>query len=294
VNGAGVLRSAFARGETIVAPGVFDGLSARIVERAGFGAVYASGGAIARSTGVPDLGLLSLAEVVARLEAIVDAVDVPVVADADTGFGGALNVERTVRAFARAGVAALHLEDQTFPKRCGHLDGKSLIPVEEMGEKVRAACEAAGDSGPVIIARTDAIAVEGFEAALERARAYAEAGAEMLFVEAPTTEPQIAEIARRVPGWKLINMFEGGKTPLLSTARLREIGYQLVIIPSDLQRAAIRAMERAAGTIREEGSTAGFSANMSSFAERDALVDTALYLERGFRYSETARERPRH
>ncbi|HXP94165.1 MAG TPA: oxaloacetate decarboxylase [Candidatus Binatia bacterium] len=294
MNGAGVLRSAFARGETIVAPGVFDGLSARIVERAGFGAVYASGGAIARSTGVPDLGLLSLAEVVARLEAIVDAVDVPVVADADTGFGGALNVERTVRAFARAGVAALHLEDQTFPKRCGHLDGKSLIPVEEMGEKVRAACEAAGDSGPVIIARTDAIAVEGFEAALERARAYAEAGAEMLFVEAPTTEPQIAEIARRVPGWKLINMFEGGKTPLLSTARLREIGYQLVIIPSDLQRAAIRAMERAAGTIREEGSTAGFSANMSSFAERDALVDTALYLERGFRYSETARERPRH
>ncbi len=294
MNGAGLLRSVFARGETIVAPGVFDGLSARIVEQAGFAAVYASGGAIARSTGVPDLGLLSLDEVVTHLETIVDAVDVPVIADADTGFGSALNVERTVRAFARAGVAALHLEDQTFPKRCGHLDDKSLIPVEEMGQKVRAACDAAGDSGPVIIARTDAIAVEGFEAAIARVRAYAQAGAEMLFVEAPTSEYEIAEIARRVPGWKLINMFEGGKTPLLSTARLRELGYQLVIIPSDLQRAAIRAMERAAGTIRKEGSSASLSADMSSFAERDALVDTPGYLERSSRYSESTWERPRH
>ena len=193
------LRKLFEDGHTIVAPGIADGLSARLVAQAGFEAVYASGGAISRSAGIPDLGLLSSTEIVSRLESIVDVVEIPVIADADTGYGNALNARRAVRAFERAGVAALHLKDQTFPKKCGHYDDKSLVPVVEMVQKLKAARDALHDPDFVLIARTDAIAVEGFDAAIDRAAAYVEAGADMVFVEAPTTEEQIAEIARRVP-----------------------------------------------------------------------------------------------
>lgn len=273
------LRKLFEDGHTIVAPGIADGLSARLVAQAGFEAVYASGGAISRSAGIPDLGLLSSTEVVARLESIVDVVELPVIADADTGYGNALNARRAARAFERAGVAALHLEDQTFPKRCGHYDDKSLVPVAEMVQKLKAARDALHDPDFVLIARTDAIAVEGFEAAMDRAAAYVEAGADMLFVEAPTTEEQIAEIARRVPGWKLINMFQSGKTPLLPTRRLAELGYQLVIIPSDLQRAAIAAMRRALRCIAEDGSTAAMAGDMVTFKEREAVIGTDGYQE---------------
>jgi 2-methylisocitrate lyase-like PEP mutase family enzyme len=273
------LRKLFEDGRTIVAPGVADGLSARLVAQAGFEAVYASGGAISRSAGIPDLGLLSSTEIVSRLESIVDVVDLPVIADADTGYGNALNARRAVRAFERAGVAALHLEDQTFPKKCGHYDDKSLVPVPEMIQKLKAARDALHDPDFVLIARTDAIAVEGFEAAIERAAAYVEAGADMVFVEAPTTEEQIAEIARRVPGWKLINMFQGGKTPLLPTRRLAELGYQLVIIPSDLQRAAIAAMRRALKCIADDGSTAAMAGDMVTFKEREAVIGTEEYQE---------------
>jgi 2-methylisocitrate lyase-like PEP mutase family enzyme len=273
------LRKLFEDGRTIVAPGVADGLSARLVAQAGFKAVYASGGAISRSAGIPDLGLLSSTEIVSRLESIVDVVDLPVIADADTGYGNALNARRAVRAFERAGVAALHLEDQAFPKKCGHYDDKSLVPVPEMIQKLKAARDALHDPDFVLIARTDAIAVEGFEAAIERAAAYVEAGADMVFVEAPTTEEQIAEIARRVPGWKLINMFQGGKTPLLPTRRLAELGYQLVIIPSDLQRAAIAAMRRALKCIADDGSTAAMAGDMVTFKEREAVIGTEEYQE---------------
>jgi 2-methylisocitrate lyase-like PEP mutase family enzyme len=273
------LRKLFEDGRTIVAPGVADGLSARLVAQAGFEAVYASGGAISRSAGIPDLGLLSSTEIVSRLESIVDVVDLPVIADADTGYGNALNARRAVRAFERAGVAALHLEDQAFPKKCGHYDDKSLVPVPEMIQKLKAARDALHDPDFVLIARTDAIAVEGFEAAIERAAAYVEAGADMVFVEAPTTEEQIAEIARRVPGWKLINMFQGGKTPLLPTRRLAELGYQLVIIPSDLQRAAIAAMRRALKCIADDGSTAAMAGDMVTFKEREAVIGTEEYQE---------------
>jgi 2-methylisocitrate lyase-like PEP mutase family enzyme len=273
------LRKLFEDGRTIVAPGVADGLSARLVAQAGFEAVYASGGAISRSAGIPDLGLLSSTEIVSRLESIVDVVDLPVIADADTGYGNALNARRAVRAFERAGVAALHLEDQTFPKKCGHYDDKSLVPVPEMIQKLKAARDALHDPDFMLIARTDAIAVEGFEAAIERAAAYVEAGADMVFVEAPTTEEQIAEIARRVPGWKLINMFQGGKTPLLPTRRLAELGYQLVIIPSDLQRAAIAAMRRALKCIADDGSTAAMAGDMVTFKEREAVIGTEEYQE---------------
>ena len=278
------LRELIDGGEVVVAPGVFDGLSARLVEQAGFPAVYASGGAISRSGGLPDLGLLGLGEVVDRLRPIVEAVSIPVIADADTGYGNALNTRRAAQAFANLGVAALHLEDQTFPKRCGHLDDKSLVPAEEMAQKLRAASEALEGSGVVLIARTDAIAVEGLEAALERAERYAEAGADVLFVEAPESEAQIEAIAERLPGPKLINMFQGGKTPLVPAGRLAELGYRIVIIPSDLQRAAVWAMQRTLEAIREDGSSAAQVERMITFNEREAIVGTAGYLDLGERY----------
>jgi len=270
---------------TVVAPGAFDGLSARLVEQAGFPAVYASGGAIARSAGVPDLGLISPDEIVARLAAMVDVVSVPVIADADTGYGNALNAQRAARAFERAGVAAFHLEDQTFPKKCGHYEDKALVTADEMVQKLAAVRDALHDADFVLIARTDAIAVEGFSAALDRAAAYIEAGADMIFVEAPRSEDEIAEIARCLPGWKLINMFQGGKTPLLPVARLAELGYHLVIIPSDTQRAAIKAMQRVLATIARDGSAAAISADMATFKEREAVVDTAGFLARDKRYA---------
>ena len=272
-------------GGIVVAPGAFDGLSARLVEQAGFAAVYASGGAIARSTGVPDMALITPDEIVQRLSEMVEAVGVPVIADADTGYGNALTAQRAARAFERAGVAAFHLEDQTFPKKCGHYDDKVLVPTPEMVQRLHAVRDALHDPDFVVIGRTDAIAVEGYDAALDRAAAYLEAGADMIFVEAPTTEAQIADIARRLPGYKLINMFHGGKTPLVAVPKLQEFGYHVVIIPSDTQRAAIRAMQRVLATIARDGSAAAMIDDMASFKEREALVDTAGYLDRGNRYA---------
>lgn len=279
------LRTLFASGRITVAPGAFDGLSARLVVQAGFPAVYASGGAIARSAGVPDLGLVPMDAIVDRLASMVDVVEAPIVADADTGYGNALNAQAAARAFERAGVAAFHLEDQTFPKKCGHYDDKSVVPAAEMVQKLKAVRDALHDPDFVVIARTDALAVEGFDAALERACAYLAAGADMIFVEAPTSESQIAEIARRLPGLKLINMFAGGRTPLLPVQRLQALGYHLVIIPSDTQRAAIRAMQRVLATIARDGSAAAMGDDMASFKEREALVDTAAYLDRSRLYA---------
>jgi 2-methylisocitrate lyase-like PEP mutase family enzyme len=279
------LKTLLTAGRTIVAPGAFDGLSARLVEQAGFPAVYASGGAIARSSGLPDIGLLSPDEIAARLAAMVDVVGVPVIADADTGYGNALNAQRAARAFERAGIAAFHIEDQAFPKKCGHYDDKRLIPTGEMVQKLHAVRDALHDPDFVLIARTDAIAVEGFAAAMDRASTYIEAGADVIFVEAPTSEDEIAAIARRLPGWKLINMFQGGKTPLVPVSRLEEFGYHIIIIPSDTQRAAIKAMQRVLAAIVRDGSAAAMSADMATFKEREAVVDTAGFLDRGKRYA---------
>jgi len=279
------LRNMLKTGKTVVAPGVYDGMSARLVAQAGFAAAYASGGAIARGNGVPDLGLLSLAEIAQRLEQIVDVVGIPVIADADNGYGNALNAQRAAHAFERAGVAAFHIEDQTFPKRCGHYADKSVVPVGEMVGKLKAVRDALHDPDFVVIARTDAIAVEGFEAAIGRCHAYIEAGADVAFLDAPTSEAQIADIARRLPGWKLINMFQGGKTPLLPVARLQELGFHIVIIPSDLQRAAIKAMQRTLAAIARDGSSAKVLGDLAGFDEREALVATAEFLERGKRYA---------
>jgi len=285
MRASGRLRSLLRGGDVVVAPGVWDGLSARLVARAGFPAVYATGGGIARSMGYPDLGLLSLSEITSRLANIVEHAEVPVIADADTGYGNALNTQRAVREFERAGVAALHLEDQTFPKRCGHYDDKSVVPVVEMAQKLRAARDAMTDADIVLIARTDALAVEGLEAAIERGQAYAAAGADVIFIEAPVSVEQIETIARRVPQPKLINMFQGGKTPLVPVARLKALGYQIVIIPSDLQRAAIRAMDDVLAAIARDGSSAALADRMATFGERETVVDTAAYLKRDAKYA---------
>ncbi|SCF84441.1 oxaloacetate decarboxylase [Streptomyces sp. Cmuel-A718b] len=264
-----------------VAPGAYDGLSARLVEESGSELLYASGGAIARSCGIPDIGLLSLTEVAARIEQMVDVTSLPVIADADTGFGNAVNAVRTLALYERIGVAGLHIEDQTFPKRCGHLDDKSLVPTDEMARKVRALAEARTDPDFVLIARTDAIATEGLDAAIERARAYAEAGADVIFVEAPETVEQIEEIAARVPQPKLINMFHGGKTPLVPRDRLRELGYRLIIVPSDLQRAMITAVRRTLEAINRDGDSGAVREDLATFADRERIVRTAEYLAIG-------------
>lgn len=279
------LRQLMAQSAPVVAPGAYDGLSARMIERAGFPAVYASGGAIARATGLPDLGLLSLSDITDRLATIVDAVTIPVLADADTGYGNALNAQHMVRAFERAGVAGFHVEDQTFPKRCGHYDDKSIVPLREMTQKLRAIRDAATDPDLVVIARTDALAVDGFEATIDRAHAYREAGADVIFVEAPTSLDQIEQIAERLPYPKLINMFAGGKTPLVPTDRLGALGYAIVIIPSDLQRAALWAMEQTLDAIRRDGDSHAVQDRMVSFAEREAIIGTADWLARDKTYS---------
>lgn len=271
------LRTLLAGPGMVVAPGVFDGLSARIAVEAGFAACYLSGGAVARSSGVPDLGLLTMTEVLARVREVCDAVPVPVIADADTGYGNALNVARTVTEFERLGVAGLHLEDQVQPKRCGHYAGKRLVDTAEMVGKLHAALDARHDSDLVIVARTDALAVEGEDAALARAQRYADAGADMLFVEAPTSREQIARIAAALDVPLLINMFAGGRTPLLTAGELAGLGYKVMIVPSDLQRAAISGMRRAAAELAAHGSTAALGDAIACFDERDRLVDLAGY-----------------
>ena len=278
------LRARLQQGLPTVAPGAYDGLSARLVAEAGFPALYASGGAIARSLGVPDLGLLGMEQVVERVAAMCDAVEIPVIADADTGYGNALNTQRAVQAFERAGVAAIHLEDQQFPKRCGHYEDKSLVPAAEMAGKLRAARDAARDPDFVLIARTDAIAVEGLDGALARAHAYRAAGADVIFVEAPTSLEQIERIAREVPGPKLMNMFHGGKTPIMPAEELARMGYGIVIIPSDLQRAAIHAMRATLAAIARDGTSMAMAERMVSFTERERIIGTHQWLERDARY----------
>ncbi len=264
------LRQRLAEGPIIVAPGAFDGLSARILERVGFEAIYVSGGAISRSLGVPDLGLVTMTEMLNRMAIVCDATSLPVIADADTGYGSPLNVYRTVREWERVGVAALHIEDQVTPKRCGHYSGKALIPIEEMVQKIRAAVDARRQE-TVIIARTDARGVDGFESAIERALAYREAGADVLFVEAPETLEEVETIPLRLPAPTMVNIFEGGRTPLVSSQDLNAMGYRIVIFPSDLQRAAIHGMVACATHLRREGSIAGFEP-IASFADRELLV----------------------
>jgi 2-methylisocitrate lyase-like PEP mutase family enzyme len=247
------LRDLLAGPEPVLAPGAYDALSARLIEQAGFGAVYMTGfGASASLLGRPDIGLLSFGEMADHARRIVQAVDVPVIADADDGYGNPLNVVRCVREYEAAGVAALHIEDQVAPKRCGHLAGKQVIPAAEMVEKVRAAIETRREL--LVIARTDARAVEGLDAALERARAYRDAGADVLFVEAPESETECAAVADAFPGTPLLfNWADGGRTPPLSLDRIRELGFSLVLFPVTTLFAATAAVRESLARLREHG-----------------------------------------
>jgi len=268
-GGPARLRALLESGQTIVAPGAFDPLAARLVEEAGFPAVYMTGfGTSAALLGRPDVGLLTMTEMAGNAGRIAACVDIPVIADADTGYGNPLNVIRTVGAYEAAGAAAIHIEDQVAPKKCGHMDGKLVIPAEEMAAKIRAATEARGDPDFVIIARTDARAVEGFEQALARARRYLRAGADVLFIEALTSEAEAAEAARAFPGVPLLfNWAEGGKTPPVSLARLREMGYRIVIFPIGTLLAATAAMRRILREIARAGTPAAALGDLPSFSE---------------------------
>lgn len=263
------LRELLAADEPVLAPGAYDALSARLVAEAGFPAVYMTGfGTAASFLGRPDVGLLTMTEMVDQARRLVGAVDVPVIADADTGYGNPLNVVRTVGAYEQAGVAALHLEDQVAPKRCGHLEGKQVVPVDDMVAKVRAAVAARTDPDLVLIARTDARAVEGIEAAVERARRYHEAGADVLFVEAPQTEEEVEAVARHLAGVPLLfNWAEGGRTPPLPLDALRDLGFRIVIFPVSTLLAATRALREVLQAIREAGTPAATMDRLVPFGE---------------------------
>jgi len=272
----------------VLAPGVYDGLSSLIASRAGAKALYLSGASIAYSRfGNPDLGLVDMTEVGEIIAAITDRVDTPLIADADNGYGNALNVKRTMRTFERAGAAAIQLEDQTLPKRCGHLASKSLVSQGEMVGKVKAACDSRTSSDTLVIARTDAIAVEGLDAALERAHAYADAGADVIFGGAATSVDDmrriVATLGSRVP--LLANMVEGGKTPVLSTGELSDIGYKLAIFPGSAARAIARQMQDLYGSLVATGSTEGFRDRMFTFRELNEIIGTEGILRSADRYA---------
>ncbi|MCZ6604148.1 MAG: oxaloacetate decarboxylase [Alphaproteobacteria bacterium] len=273
--------------EILLAPGIYDALSGLMAERAGFKAVYLSGASIAYTRfGRPDIGLVSLSEVTETLGTIAERVNVPIVVDGDTGFGNALNVQRTVRLFERGGAAAIQLEDQTLPKRCGHLQDKNLIGSVEMTGKIKAALDARGSDDFLIIARTDAIAVEGFETALDRAEAYVEAGADMLFVEAPQDRDQMKALCDRFEGRVplMANMVEGGKTPILPTEMLQELGYGFVIFPGGTVRALAHHLDRYFASLAEHGTTAPFMDQMLDFKGLTDLVGTPEMLALGKKY----------
>lgn len=263
------LRRLLSTGDLVVAPGAYDALSARIVEEAGFPAVYMTGfGTAASYLGRPDVGLLSMSEMVDQARRICAAVGVPVIADADTGYGNPINVVRTVHEYERAGVAAIHLEDQDAPKKCGHIEGKHLIPAADMVAKIKAAVEARSDPDFVLIARTDARAVEGLGSALERARRYRDAGADVLFVEAPQSEEEIEVVAKAFPDVPLLfNWAEGGKTPPVSRDRLAELGFRIVIFPVGALLAAARAVGEVMASIRETGTPAPVMDRIVAFGD---------------------------
>lgn len=285
------LRQLLARPGALMAPGVADALNARLVTRHGFEALYMTGaGTTAVRLGMPDVGLLTMTEMVDNAARIADASGLPLIADADNGYGGVLNVRRTIQAYERAGVAAVHLEDQDMPKRCGHLMGKQLVPAAEMVAKIRAAADARRDADFVLIARTDAVAVEGFDAALERALLYKEAGADVLFVEAPSAQ-QLPQIAPRLKAPLLYNMATSGKTPFLGREEIERLGFKIIIYPNWVMLAAIRAASEALATLKQTGSIAAMAKDVPSFKEFFDLLGMAEVQELEARYgiSEEAR-----
>jgi 2,3-dimethylmalate lyase len=268
-GGPARLRELLDSGETILAPGAFDPLAARLVEEAGFPAVYMTGfGTSAALLGRPDVGLLTMTEMADNAGRIAACVDIPVIADADTGYGNPLNVIRTVGVYEAAGVAAIHIEDQVAPKKCGHMEGKLVIGAQEMAQKVKAAVDARNDPDFLIIARTDARAMEGLDSALDRGRRYRDAGADALFIEALVSEAEIEAAVRAFPDVPLLfNWAEGGKTPPVSLDRLTQLGYRIVIFPISTLLAATGAMRRVLGEIAAAGSPAAVLGELPAFGE---------------------------
>jgi carboxyvinyl-carboxyphosphonate phosphorylmutase len=263
------LRELISQPEPVLAPGAYDALSARLIEQAGFRAVYMTGfGTAASLLGRPDVGLVTMSQMVDNARRIAQAVGVPVIADADTGYGNAINVVQTVREYERAGAAGIHIEDQVAPKRCGHMEGKQVIESGEMKEKIRAAVESRSSPDFVIIARTDARAVEGLDGALRRGRLYREAGADMLFVEAPQSEDEVAAVAHAFPDTPLFfNWLEGGKTPPIPLARLKELGYRVIIFPLGTVLTVTKALRSLLASIREEGTPERAAGQMVGFQD---------------------------
>tara|TARA_B100001540_G_scaffold179720_1_gene158534 strand:+ start:407 stop:1282 length:876 start_codon:yes stop_codon:yes gene_type:complete len=281
------LREKLDNNKIILVPGIYDSFGALMAEKAGFEALYVSGASISYTKlGSPDLGFVSMSEVAAIVGNISERTSLPLIVDADTGFGNALNVQRTIKVFEKAGASAIQIEDQLLPKRCGHLDGKTLITDQEMCGKIKAALDSRVNSSTLIIARTDAVGVEGFESALDRAQMYYEAGADILFIEAIQDEIQIAEamknFGKKVP--LLANMVEGGKTPLLSAPELEKLGFSIVIFPGGLVRAFARTAQEYFKSLYETGSTKAKIDEMYSFDELNQLLGTKEILEMGKTY----------
>ncbi len=267
------LRKLFESDGIIVAPGAHDALTAKIIEKTGFPAVYMTGyGQAASHLARPDVGLLTMSEMVARAAAIVEAVEVPVIADADTGFGNAINVMRTVREYEKAGVACIQLEDQLMPKKCGHMLGRQVVSKEEMVGKIKAAVDARRDQDFMIMARTDARTVLGIEEALERGLAYQEAGADIIFIESPESEEEMKMINETISVYTLANMVEGGRTPLLLNEQLEKLGFNLVIYPTASTYVTTKAMMVLMERLAEEGTTANMISDMVSFSEFNDLI----------------------
>jgi len=267
----------------IVAPGAYDALSARIIERAGFPAVYLTGGGLSRSWGFPDIGLMTMTENVSFIARVCDSVEIPVIADADTGYGNALNVIRTVREYERAGVAAFHLEDQVTPKRCGHYEGKDVVSKEEMIAKIKAAVDARKDADLAIIARTDSRAVLGLDEAIQRGNAYAGAGADIVFVEAPQGLEELRRITEEINAPILVNMIRSSRTPLLPAKDLEKMGFKVAIYPNEAPRAALWAVQACVCHLKEKGTTEGFEGTID-FAAREEIVGTARWDALGKKY----------
>jgi 2,3-dimethylmalate lyase len=268
-----ILRQALPRGGATLVPGVPNAVAARIAEQLGFKAAYVTGAGVANSfLGAPDIGLLTLTELAQHVAAIRENVSLPLIVDADTGFGNAVNVARTVKVLERAGADAIQIEDQVFPKRCGHFAGKEVVPAEEMIGKVKAAVDARADQGLMIIARSDAIAVEGMEAALARAARYREAGADMIFVEGPRDRAEIARIPAALPGPLLVNIVAGGVTPMLPREELAKMGYAAVLYANAALQAAMLAMKAVLTDLKETGSLEGAMDRLMGFAERQDVV----------------------
>ena len=259
--------------EILILPGAYDALSAKLVQAAGFQAVYLTGyGQSASKLGEPDVGLMCMSEMAERTRDIAMAVDIPVACDADTGFGGPVNVIRTVREYERAGAAAIQLEDQTMPKKCGHMLGRQVVPAEEMAEKIRAAAAARGDPDFLIIARTDARTEHGIDESIRRGRLYEEAGADIIFIESLETVDEMKRVNREIRKPTIANMVEGGRTPFLPARELQEIGYSAVIFPITTLYAAAKAVYDVLADLKENGTSAGSSDRMLCFREFNELI----------------------